>query len=194
MTSISSKSVPMGGAGVPRPVLAPFQPAWLEPCRRLLEGLPEWFGSSAVAGYAADLGRFPSWVASLPAGSAVAGSAVAGSAVAGSPASSSVAAGNAVGCVSVTAPQSAAFEVHLLAVAREHHRHGVGSLLLEVAERWARHCGARYLQVKTTGPSSPDPVFASTRAFYEARGFTPLFESDRLWGPENPALVLVKSL
>ncbi|MEY4549315.1 MAG: hypothetical protein RL685_5510, partial [Pseudomonadota bacterium] len=31
-------------------------------------------------------------------------------------------------------------------------------------------------------------------AFYLARGFTPLFESDRLWGPENPALVLVKAL
>jgi GNAT superfamily N-acetyltransferase len=157
-------------------VLVPFKPVWLEPCRALLEGLPEWFGSSAVAGYAADLGRFPSWVARSPADT-------------GGPDAAS-----AVGCVTVTAPQPAAFEVHLLAVAREHHRHGVGSLLLEVAERWARRCGARFLQVKTTGPSSPDPVFASTRAFYEARGFTPLFESDRLWGAENPALVLVKAL
>ena len=48
--------------------------------------------------------------------------------------------------------------------------------------------------MKTTGPSCPDPAFESTRAFYLARGFTPLFESDRLWGPENPALVLVKAL
>jgi GNAT superfamily N-acetyltransferase len=164
--------------------VAPFKPMWLEPCRTLLEGLPEWFGSSAIAGYSADLGRFPSWVASVPAASPVASSAVASSPVAA----------RALGCVSVTAPQPAAFEVHLLAVAREHHRQGIGSLLLQVAERWARHCGARFLQVKTTGPSSADPVFASTRAFYEARGFTPLFESDRLWGPENPALVLVKAL
>jgi GNAT superfamily N-acetyltransferase len=140
----------------------------------LLQGLPEWFESSAVAGYAADLGRFPSWVASLP--------------------SASPDGAGAVGCVTVTAPQPAAFEIHLLAVAREHHRQGIGSLLLEIAERWARRCGARFVQVKTTGPSSPDPKFASTRAFYEARGFTPLFESDRLWGPENPALVLVKAL
>jgi len=174
MTLTSSTSAVSGGGGVASPVLSPFKPVWLEPCRRLLAGLPEWFGSSAVAGYVADLERFPSWVASLPPGSPVAGS--------------------PVGCVSVTAPQSAAFEVHLLAVAREHHRHGVGSLLLLVAERWARHCGARLLQVKTTGPSSGDPAFVSTRAFYEARGFTPLFESDRLWGPENPALVLVKVL
>lgn len=82
----------------------------------------------------------------------------------------------------------------MLAVARERHRQGVGTLLLAVAERWARHCNARYLQVKTTGPSHPDPCFEQTRAFYLARGFTPLFESESLWGPDNPALVLVKAL
>ena len=150
----------------------PFNPSWSDPCRQLLAGLPAWFGPSAVQGYAADLGRFPSWVATLTRGDSKL----------------------AVGCVTVTAPQPAAFELHLLAVARDAHRRGVGSLLLEVAERWARRCGARFLQVKTTGPTSPEPAFASTRAFYLARGFTPLFESDRLWGPDNPALVLVKGL
>jgi GNAT superfamily N-acetyltransferase len=154
------------------PALAPYKPQWQEPCRQLLAGLPEWFAPSAVEGYAADLARFPSWVATSASG---------GSSL-------------ALGCVTVTAPQPSAFEVHLLAVAREAQRRGVGSLLLELAERWARRCGARFLQVKTTGPSCPDPAFASTRAFYLARGFTPLFESDRLWGPENPALVLVKAL
>ena len=63
-----------------------------------------------------------------------------------------------------------------------------------MAERWARRCGARFLQVKTTGPSCPYPAIEGTRAFYLARGFSALFESDRLWGPDNPALVLVKAL
>lgn len=159
-------------ASAEQPALTPFKPQWQEPCRQLLAGLPEWFAASAVEGYATDLGRFPSWVASVSRGGA------------------SV----VLGCVSVTAPQPSAFEVHLLAVAREAQRRGVGTLLLEVAERWARRCGARFLQVKTTGPSCPDPTFEGTRAFYLARGFTPLFESDRLWGPDNPALVLVKAL
>jgi GNAT superfamily N-acetyltransferase len=150
--------------------LTPFKPQWREPCRQVLAGLPEWFAASAVEAYTAELGRFPSWVATPSAGAV------------------------ALGCVSVSAPQPSAFEVHLLAVARAAQRQGVGSALLEVAERWARRCGARLLQVKTTGPSSPDPAFVGTRAFYVARGFTPLFESDRLWGPENPALVLVKAL
>lgn len=154
--------------------VTPFRREWLGPCRELLAGLPEWFSGAAVAGYAADLGRFPCWVACTaaePAGPRA-----------------------ALGCIIVTAPQPAAFEVHLLAVARECHRQGVGTLLLAVAERWARHCNARYLHVKTTGPSHPDPCFEHTRAFYLARGFSPLFESERLWGPDNPALVLVKGL
>lgn len=154
--------------------IVPFRPSWLAPCRALMAGLPEWFADEAVAGYAADLARFPSWVACEG----------------GEPSG----VGGALGCVSVCAPQPAAFEVHLLAVARQRHRQGVGTLLLAMAERWARHCNARYLQVKTRGPSHPDPSFEPTRAFYLARGFTPLFESDRLWGPDNPALVLVKAL
>ena len=48
--------------------------------------------------------------------------------------------------------------------------------------------------MKTLAPSHPDPFYARTRRFYEAMGFAPLFESDALWGPEDPAIVLVKSL
>lgn len=151
--------------------IVPFRSEWLPACKSLLAGLPEWFGDTAVQAYAADLARFPSWVACVGGESA-----------------------EALGCITVAAPQPAAFEVHLLAVARDCQRQGVGTLLLEVAERWARHCNARYLHVKTTGPSLPDPHFERTRAFYLARGFTPLFESDRLWGSDNPALVMVKAL
>jgi GNAT superfamily N-acetyltransferase len=152
--------------------LAPFSVSAEAACRALLGGLPEWFAPAAADAYTADLARCPSWVASAV--------------VAGAP--------QVLGCISVTAPQRTAFEVHLLAVERSQHGRGVGSALLDVAEQFARRCGARFLHVKTTGPSNPDPAFASTRAFYLARGFTPLFESDRLWGEENPALVLVKAL
>jgi GNAT superfamily N-acetyltransferase len=168
-----SKLGPTESAREPELGIAPFRPQLLAPCKALLANLPEWFGSGAADAYAGDLARFPSWVACVR---------------------GAVEASDAAGCITVTAPQPAAFEVHLLAVARERHRQGVGTLLLAVAERWARHCGARFLQVKTTGPSRPDPHYEQTRAFYLARGFTPLFESDRLWGSENPALVLVKAL
>jgi hypothetical protein len=50
------------------------------------------------------------------------------------------------------------------------------------------------LQVKTLGPSHPDPFYRRTRAFYEAQGFVPLEETTAFWGEDNPTLVMVKSL
>jgi hypothetical protein len=50
-----------------------------------------------------------------------------------------------------------------------------------------------YLQVKTLGPSRPDPGYEATRRFYEASGFRPLEELHGLW-PGNPCLLLVKRL
>jgi 2-polyprenyl-3-methyl-5-hydroxy-6-metoxy-1,4-benzoquinol methylase len=85
-------------------------------------------------------------------------------------------------------------EVHFMAVRPERHRRGIGRTLLHHLELEARAQGGRWLHVKTLAPSHPDPYYARTRAFYQAMGFTPLFESTALWGPENPTVVLVKPL
>jgi hypothetical protein len=52
----------------------------------------------------------------------------------------------------------------------------------------------RWLHVKTRGPATPDPHYERTRRFYLALGFEPLFESLTLWGPEDAALILVKTV
>jgi len=144
-------------------------------CEELLASLPEWFGiPEANAGYLGDLSEFPSWVAltTLTSGEV----------------------GGVVGAITITEPMPQAFEVHFLAVARSCHRSGVGSSLMAYAEGWAKSRGGRFMQVKTIGPSSADPHYALTRSFYQAIGYSPLFESDRLWDPHNPALTLVKHL
>lgn len=53
--------------------------------------------------------------------------------------------------------------------------------------------GVEYLQVKTMGPSRPNPEYDRTRGFYRRVGFRPLEEND-LWGPRNPCLIMVKHL
>jgi len=53
--------------------------------------------------------------------------------------------------------------------------------------------GVWLLQVKTLGPSDPDPSYRGTRGFYAAMGFAPLEELPDLW-PGNPCLILVKTL
>lgn len=84
-------------------------------------------------------------------------------------------------------------EVHLMVVTRAAHGQGVGTAMLMAIEDDARGRGVRLLEVKTLGPSDPDPGYARTRRFYETRGFLPLEETD-LWGEGTPCLFMVKPL
>lgn len=137
-------------------------------CRAVMQGLGGWFSATAMEAYLADLERLPTWVAALD--------------------------GAVAGFVSVTRPAARSFEIHVLAVAPERQGQGVGRALLRQAERWAALLGARFMLVKTLGPSLPDPHYEKTRAFYQQLGYEPLFESERLWGEGNPALVLAKPI
>ena len=84
-------------------------------------------------------------------------------------------------------------EIHLIAVAPEWHRRGVGKALCSSAEATLKATGCRLVQVKTLGPTDPDPGYAATREFYRANGFLRLEETHELW-PDTPCLILVKSL
>jgi GNAT superfamily N-acetyltransferase len=141
-----------------------------ELCRGILAGLSDWFVEAAVEAYTADLPRALTWVAVAPESEAV------------------------VGMLSLTRPQPKAFEVHLLAVARTRHGQGAGRALLGLGERFAVAQGALFMQVKTQAASKPDRFFEQTRRFYGRLGYEALFESDRLWGDDNPVVVLVKAL
>ncbi len=149
--------------------IARFDRRFLGDCESLIAALPDWFGiPESNASYLQNLSRLPSWVA--------------------------LAGARVVGAITLEPHFPASFEVHFMAVHPEHHRRGIGRALLDHLEAEARARGGRWLHVKTLAPSHPDPFYARTRAFYEAMGFGPLFESAALWGPENPAVILVKRL
>lgn len=153
----------------PAPALRKYASTDAAACRSLLAGLDKWFGiPTATEAYLADLERLPTWVAVVD--------------------------GSVVGFVSVTRSAPRTFEVHVLAVAAERHGQGVGRALMRQAERWAVMLGARFMQVKTLGPSHADPHYAKTRGFYLQLGYEPLLETDRFWGEGNPTLLLVKAI
>lgn len=136
---------------------------------RLLAGVPEWFGrGDANAAYVVDARELETWTV-RDAGGVV------------------------VGVTLVTRHFPHVAEVHLMVVERAHHGRGVGSAMLEAIERDAREGGVRLLEVKTLGPSHPDPGYARTRRFYEKMGFLALEETD-LWGEDTPCLIMVKPL
>jgi len=138
-------------------------------CERLLAALPDWFGIEATnREYIGGLVTRSSAVAEV---------------------SDQIA-----GFLSIEQHNPVSAEVHVMAVDPELHRHGVGSALLEWAEQWCTEHGVRWLHVKTRGPSTPDPGYERTRHFYLAQGFEPLFETLELWGPQDAALILIKTV
>jgi ribosomal protein S18 acetylase RimI-like enzyme len=138
-------------------------------CREVLTALPQWFGiAQSVNDYIAVADRSPTVVASVGT--------------------------DDVGFLTLVRHSEYAAEVYVMGVLPQLHRRGIGSHLLEHAERSLAADGVEFLQVKTLSPSKRDDGYARTRAFYVAKGFRPLEEFPDLWGRENPALQMVKTL
>lgn len=141
-----------------------------ETVERLLRSLPGWFGiESSIVEYVAAAAELPTYLARASAERPPAGVLLAARHFPG------------------------AAEIYLMAVDPAVHRSGVGRALVGALERDLAADGVRLLQVKTQGPSRPDPGYRKTRRFYEAMGFEPLEEITGLW-PGNPCLFMVKVL
>jgi GNAT superfamily N-acetyltransferase len=134
----------------------------------ILRALPEWFGiEAAITAYMLDIQEIPAYVA--------------------------LEGERAVGFLALATHNPYTAEIHVMGVLPQWHRRGIGTALVERAEAVARASGCEYLEVKTLGPSHPDPHYAGTRDFYMRCGFRPIEELADLW-PGNPCLIMVKRL
>ncbi len=147
-----------------------YKPGGLgEVCSSILAELPAWFGiPEANADYVQHAVEHPGVLASVD--------------------------GEPIGITTVVRHSAHAAEVYLMAVRPSYHRRGVGRAMLELVESQLAIDGVEFLQVKTLSPRHPDIGYADTRAFYLAYGFRVLEEHPTLWGPDNPALQLVKGI
>ena len=152
----------------------PVRVEWIEEgagatCAELLATVPHWFGmAEANEQYRRVADRCPTAVA--------------------------MDGEQAVGFLTLVRHSPHAAELHVMAVRPELHRHGIGRLLVSGAEDRLRSDGVEYLQVKTLSASADDQPYLGTLAFYTALGFRVLEEMPSLWGPTNPAVLLVKRL
>ncbi len=153
-------------------------PAWVvtagerspQTVRRLLGLLPGWFGiESANDHYVQVAAELPTYLARPHGG------------------------GPAAGVLLAARHFPGAAEIYLMAVDPAMHRRGAGRALVMALERDLIADGVSLLQVKTLGPSHPDPGYRQTRLFYQGMGFAPLEEVMDLW-PGNPCLIMVKVL
>jgi ribosomal protein S18 acetylase RimI-like enzyme len=138
-------------------------------CREVLEALPRWFGiPEALEAYVRDVAALPMFGA--------------------------VRDGNAIGFLSLKDQTPFATEAFVLGVKPEWHRTGVGRQLFARAEEDLRRRGVRFFTVKTVAAPDDDPVYGTTRLFYQAIGFMPVELFPTLWHERNPCLFMVKPL
>jgi ribosomal protein S18 acetylase RimI-like enzyme len=140
---------------------------WPDEVRRILDGLPAWFGMPASNDEYVDKARTLTNVVARDDG-------------------------EVVGICLLVRHNPLAAEIDLIAVPESRHRQGIGRRILDHVEAELRADGVRVLHLKTYGPSGPSVEYARTRRFYEGTGFIPLEERTDIWGPENPCLILVK--
>ncbi len=136
-------------------------------CHSILASLPTWLGiPSAVDDYVTMADTHGSLIAAVD--------------------------GLDIGITTLVHHSPDAAEVHLMAVMPTHHRRGVGRAMLGRLEVALAHQRVAFLQVKTLSSADPDAGYAETRAFYRAYGFRVLEEFPLLWGPDNPAVQMIK--
>ena len=136
--------------------------------RRILEGLPEWFGiAESREAYIADC--------------------------AGQACFCTEEAGEVTGFLALrrTGPRTA--EIAVMGVARAWQRRGLGAALVRAAKDWARAQGCVFLQVKTV-QMGRYPQYDATNRFYRSQGFEEFECFPTLWDKNNPCQIYVLAL
>jgi GNAT superfamily N-acetyltransferase len=105
-----------------------------------------------------------------------------------------VAEGETIGFLTLVKHFPETWEITWMAVHPGWHRRGVGRRLVESAVERCQEDGATTLLVKTLAESHPSPEYARTRAFYRTMEFRRLEVFPDLWGPENPCLLMARTI
>jgi len=80
-----------------------------------------------------------------------------------------------VALLSLDFPYPTNSNIYWMGVLLEHHKQGIGRILLNAACDYAKEHGANTITVETLAPSESDENYLKTYQFYEACGFKPLF-------------------
>lgn len=96
-----------------------------------------------------------------------------------------------IGFIALKATSEFTAEIYVMGVLKEYHRTGIGRLLYDTFEQYAREQGYEFIQVKTV-KKGYYKEYDITNAFYEKLGFKEFECFPTLWDEWNPCQVYVK--
>lgn len=98
-----------------------------------------------------------------------------------------------IGFLSLKETSPYTVEICVMGVLKANHRKGIGTLLLNACEAYAKQKGYEYIQVKTVQKGHYEE-YDQTNAFYEKMGFRELECFPTLWDEWNPCQIYVKGI
>ena len=140
-----------------------------EICSVVLSDLPEWFGiEESLNMYISDVKKYPMFAFYQD--------------------------DEVCGFYSLREENKTTLDMYVLGVKKKYHHLGIGSKLQKFVNEYALDNNYENLIVLTLSDKHSDKNYALTRKFYLKQGFKPLYESDKIWGKENPTLIMIKNL
>lgn len=133
----------------------------------ILLDLPDWFGiPESTKKYIEDSKALPLWLASVG--------------------------DETAGFVTLSQSSEDCAELHCMGVKIKFHHQGIGTLLYNELERYAKKSFG-YIQVKTV-EEGRYKEYDQTVAFYKRMGFVKLEVFPTLWDKNNPCMIMVKKI
>jgi len=97
-----------------------------------------------------------------------------------------------VGFISIQLINKLDAEIHVMGILEDYQSKGIGKQLLKTSEINLKKKKIKFIFVKTLSSKKRNKFYANTRKFYIHNGFYPLEETTKVWGKENPCLILAK--
>lgn len=101
---------------------------------------------------------------------------------------------HAIGFYSLKEENEKVLEMYVLGVLREYHNQGVGTLLQEFVDEYAKAHDYDYLLVLTLAEKAQNREYLITRNFYLKMNFFDFFQNDSIFDKFNPCQIMVKRI
>lgn len=99
----------------------------------------------------------------------------------------------AIGFISLKETSKYTAEIYCKGVLKKYHRHGIGRILFQAFESYAKENHYKFIQVKTV-EQGKYKSYDLTHTFYKSVGFYELEVFPKMWDEWNPCQILIKSI